>query len=107
MGGYWINEGLPQYVAIYRKPENGYDIQKYSDGSAGIMIQLNLVKTEEEKKKNIEEDDTGIPHGANVLLEPTNPWFKKCDRMVFVDSYFASDRVQLKISTFLCALSFK
>ena len=46
MGGYWINEGLPQYVAIYRKPENGYEIQKYSDGSAGIMIQLNLVKTE-------------------------------------------------------------
>ena len=54
MGGYWINEGLPQYVVIYRKRENGCEIQKYSDGSAGIMIQLNLVKTEKEGKKNIE-----------------------------------------------------
>ena len=50
MGGYWINEGLPQYVAIYRNTENGCGIQKYADGSAGIMIQLNFVKKEEEKK---------------------------------------------------------
>ena len=107
MGGYWINEGLPQYVVMYRNTENGCEIQKYSDGSAGIMIQLNLVKTEEEEEKNTEQDDTGIPHGANVLLETTNPWFKKCDRMVCADSYFASDGVQLKMSTFLRALSFK
>ena len=52
MGGYCINEGLTQYVAIYRNPENGCEIQKYADCSAGIMIQLNFVKTEEEENKN-------------------------------------------------------
>ena len=37
-GGHWINHGLPMYVAIDRKPENGCEIQNASCGCSGVMI---------------------------------------------------------------------
>ena len=82
MGGYWINEGLPQHVAIERKPENVCEIQKSTNGYVGVMLQLKIVKKEEEKK-NTEEDYSRIPHGAKMLLELMKPWFKKGDILVF------------------------
>jgi hypothetical protein len=36
-GGHWIEHGLPQYVAIDRKQENGCEIQKSAYGRGGIM----------------------------------------------------------------------
>lgn len=39
-GGDWINEGLPHYVAIDRKPENGCEIQTACCGTSGIMMSL-------------------------------------------------------------------
>ena len=41
--GHWINYGLPQYIEIDRKSENGCEIHNDSDGVSGIIIQLNLV----------------------------------------------------------------
>ena len=43
LGGYWINIGIPQYVAIDRKPENGCEIQNAGDGVSGVMMRLKLV----------------------------------------------------------------
>ena len=42
LGGHWINMGLPQYVAMDRKPKNGCEIQNAADGYSGIMMQLKL-----------------------------------------------------------------
>jgi hypothetical protein len=43
-GGHWINHGLPQYVAIDRKPENGCEIQNAACGMSRVMLQVKLVK---------------------------------------------------------------
>ena len=47
--GHWINASLPQYIAIYRNPENGCDTQNAADGVHGIMMQSELVKTSSEE----------------------------------------------------------
>ena len=90
MGGFWINEGLPQYVAMERKPENGCEIQNSADGVSGVMMRLKLVKTAEEEATIVREDENGLLHGTSILLELTKPWHNKGDRVVCADSYFAS-----------------
>jgi Transposase IS4 len=45
LGGNWINEGLPHYVSIERKPEDGFEIQDCCDAMSGIMLRLRLVKS--------------------------------------------------------------
>ena len=45
LGGHWINMGLPMYVAMDRKPEDGLEIQDCCCAKSGIMCQLKLVKT--------------------------------------------------------------
>jgi len=44
LGGTWINAGLPFYVAIDRKPENGCEIQNSCCAKSGIMMRLKVVK---------------------------------------------------------------
>ena len=44
IGGDWINAGLPHYVAIDRKPENGCEIKNAACGESGIMMTLLIVK---------------------------------------------------------------
>jgi Transposase IS4 len=93
-GGDWINHGLPMYVAIDRKPENGCEIQSATCGVSGIMIQLLLVKTAVEQERISEGDNNNnnnqtMLHGIKVLKELTQPWFFS-DRLVCADSYFAS-----------------
>ena len=46
-GGHWMNMGLPMYVAIDRKPEDGMEIQNACCAKSGIMVQLKLIKTQE------------------------------------------------------------
>lgn len=98
-GGHWINHGLPMYVAIDRKPENGCEIQCASCGKSGIMIRLKLVKTAEEEARHISlmdeaatgevMSDQGLLHGAKVMRDLLMPWMHS-DRIVCGDSYFAS-----------------
>jgi hypothetical protein len=98
-GGHWINHGLPMYVAIDRKPENGCEIQCASCGESGIMIRLKLVKTAEEEARHIAlmdeaatgeiMSDQGLLHGAKVMRDLVLPWMHS-DRIVCGDSYFAS-----------------
>jgi len=50
MGGTWINKGLPMYVAMDRKPENGAEIQDSCCGKSNIMMRLKLVKSSTEEE---------------------------------------------------------
>ena len=88
-GGFWINIGLPMYMAIDRKPENGCEIQNAACGSSGVMLRLKLVKTAEEEGANIEEGGDGLLHGTVVLKNLVMPW-AMTNRIVCGDSYFAS-----------------
>jgi Transposase IS4 len=45
LGGHWINMGLPMYVAMDRKSEDGMEIQNACCAHSNIMYQLKLVKT--------------------------------------------------------------
>ena len=67
-GGHWINIGLPMYIAIDRKPENGCEIQNSCCGRSGIMMRLKLVKTAKEQlTHHVEDDETELLHGIRVL----------------------------------------
>ncbi len=83
--------GLPQYVAIDRKPENGCEIQNSACGRSGVMLRLKLVKGVDLAGDN--DDDApnkdGLLHGTKVLKEVVSPWFGT-NRIVCADSYFAS-----------------
>ena len=88
-GGYWINHGLPQYVAIDRKPENGCEIQYSACGKSGVMLPLKLVKgidrvSEEDPAHNAE---TSLLHGTQVLKDVVSPWFGS-NHIVCADSYY-------------------
>jgi Transposase IS4 len=89
-GGHWINMGLPMYIAIDWKPENGCEIQNAACVVSRVMIRLRLVKTaEEEASKRGEDHQDHLPHGAQVLCWLVSPWANS-DRIVCADSYFAS-----------------
>ena len=85
LGGNWIDIGLPMYVAMERKPENGGEIQDSCDGDTGIMLRLIVVKGAD-PDPNANE----LPHGANVMLDLVEPWLNKARRAVKGDSFFAS-----------------
>ena len=54
-GGHWINHGLPMYIAMERKPDNGCEIQNSACDMSGIMLRLKLVKTADENRAAAEE----------------------------------------------------
>jgi hypothetical protein len=80
LGKDWINIGLPMYVAMERKPEDGCEIQTCCDGVSRIMLRLQLVKG----KKAEKEEDTNasanvVPNGTKVMLDLLRPWLKAPD----------------------------
>jgi Transposase IS4 len=89
-GGHWINIGLPHYVAIDRKPENGCEIQNAACGRSGIMLNVALVTTaEDEAARSTESHSASVGHGTAVLSRLVAPWAGSW-RVVCADSYFAS-----------------
>ena len=96
--GHWINTGLPCYVAIDRKPENGCEIQNSACGKSGIMLRLKLVKNAEAEGEGdgLQEDSEGLIHGCVVLKELVKPWYNS-NRTVCADSYFASVSTALEL----------
>ena len=96
LGGHWINIGLPLYVAMDRKPENGAEIQDCCDGRSKIMLRLRLVKGVREDERQAAaaaaagegEDQDGL-HGTRVMKELVSPW-KNTNRIIAADSYFTS-----------------
>ena len=72
LGEHWINCGLPNYVAMDRKPENGCEIQNACDGRSKIMIQLKLVKGAQDNDILAAEDPGGL-HGTRVIKQLVRP----------------------------------
>ena len=66
MGGDWINAGLPHYVAIDRKPENGCEIQNVACGDSGVMMSLSIVKSSCVTGDEHDPQDES-PHGCLVM----------------------------------------
>jgi Transposase IS4 len=93
LGGHWINHGLPQYIAIDRKPENGCEIQNAACGVSGVMLRLKLVKGVNlpgvDEENFADNNDRSLLHGTQVLKHVVSPWFGS-NRIVCADSYFAS-----------------
>jgi len=88
-GGNWIRKGLPMYVAIDRKPENGCEIQNAACGRSGLMLRVSIVTSAEHWLEAGTDDDDGLPHGTAVLKKLVAPW-AGTTRTVCADSYFAS-----------------
>ena len=105
VGGDWINMGLPFYVALERKPENGCEVQNACDGKSGIMMRLKIVKKPETEALYVAAQTQATPsvedlgHGTEVLLELLHPWKKARGqrRCVAADSYFASVQAATKM----------
>jgi Transposase IS4 len=89
-GGDWINDGLPHYVAIDRKPENGCEIQTACCGSSGIMMSLRIVKQEHL------EGPENLLHGLKVMMVLLDKWPLR-GRIVCADSYFASVQATVEL----------
>ncbi len=99
LGGDWINIGLPNYVSIDRKPDNGCEIQNLCCAKSGVMLRLRLVKSAEEEKAAAQElmsdenttqqQDNSMLHGTKICLELVSNYFWS-KRVVCGDSYFAS-----------------
>jgi hypothetical protein len=45
-----VDAGLPIYLALERKPDNGGEIQNLADVASGIMLHLKVVKSANEEK---------------------------------------------------------
>ena len=95
-GGHWISAGLPMYVAIDRKPENGCEIQNAACGRSGIMLRLHLVTTAAEEHAPRSAAESQMLHGTAVLQRLVGPWAGS-DRVVCADSYFASVEAALSL----------
>ena len=63
MGGSWINGGLPHFVALDRKPDDGCEIQNCCDGRIGLMMRLKLVKSVLENNRGDVEHDNEDANG--------------------------------------------
>ena len=81
--------GIPVYVAIDGKPENGCEIQNSACVRSGIMMRLQIVKHFESEDLHTIEDCDNMPHGTSVLKHLVLPWTQS-GRCVCFDSYFAS-----------------
>jgi hypothetical protein len=87
LGGSWIEVGLPHYVAIDRKPENGCELQNSACGQSGVMLQLKLVVSAEDDAASV-TDNAEMLHGTRVLAELLLPWTGS-GRLVCADSFRA------------------
>ena len=70
LGGDWIDIGLPHYVAMDCKPENGCE---FKTASCGIILRMDVVMSAEETRGKAFESET--THGAAVTLRLVEPWF--------------------------------
>jgi hypothetical protein len=90
IGGSWIDVGIPHYVAIDRKPENGCEIQNMACGRGGFMLKLRLVTTAvEEAIIRSQSGAKDVLHGSAVLFDLVEH-FAGSNRIICADSYFAS-----------------
>jgi Transposase IS4 len=89
-GGHRIDMGLPQYVAIDRKPENGCEVQNSACCRRGIMLNIRFVTTAEfEARWTAAIENTELGHGTAILSGLVQP-LAGTGRCICAVSYFAS-----------------
>jgi hypothetical protein len=86
MGGDWINAGLPMYVQIDRKPENGAEIQNSCCAELGVMLRLRIRKSQQYDHQG---HDPNTGHGTCIPNQLIFPWARS-GRTVVADSFYAS-----------------
>jgi len=89
LGGHGISFGLPMYVVIDRKPDNGCEIQNAASERSSIMLRFHLMTTAADQHANVSAAETQLLHETTVLLRLVGPW-ARTDRIMCADSYFAS-----------------
>lgn len=91
VGGNWIWFGLPNYIPMDRKPENGCEIQSSCCRCSKISLRLNMVKhLQEYSDEAIEKElSDNIQPGTKELIELVKPWIGT-QRIVCVDTNFTS-----------------
>ena len=77
------------YISIYRKPDNGCEIQNSACSESGVMLRLLLVNSEEYYHLHIQENNEGLQHGNAILKYIVVPWANS-ERGFCADSCFAS-----------------
>ena len=99
VGGAFIMTGLPMYLALERKPDNGGEIQNLADIALRIMMRLKIFKSANEEKaiaaaaaadaiaadNNIAAADDSRK-GTQVLLELMELWHHS-SRLVTANAY--------------------
>jgi Transposase IS4 len=82
--------GLPRYIAIDSKPENGCEGENAACGRRGIMLNIRLVTTAEvEARGTAEIEDTDLGHGTVILSRLVQPR-AGTGRILCADFYYAS-----------------
>ena len=72
LGGDWIDVGLPHYLAMDRKPENGWEIEDATCGRSGIILRLEIVAAIDETREKDFEDS--MQHSAAVAGRFIDSW---------------------------------
>ena len=79
--------GFPKYVSMYRKLDNGEEIQNAACRHSRVMMRLRIINyAMNEADQKYDKDN--LPHGTKVLKESFLPW-DNTDMIVCADSYFA------------------
>ena len=112
LGGHWISKGLPHYVALDRKPDNGAEIRNSCCGVTGILTRLELCQSAAETERQEMANPnpvvpSGTAAGTKSMLNLTQPFFGT-RRVVVGDSAFASVNTAVQLAKenlgFLCVV---
>ena len=98
LGGEYLNMGSPYYVCIDSKPDNGIEIQTSACAKSGILLQLKIVKSKSESKKenfvrHVPKEENS---GTTAVKQLTQPWHRS-NRVTVADSAFASVATALEM----------
>ena len=85
--GDWCDLGLPRYVAMDRKPENGCELKTSACSKSGVMLRIELVTGQEDN--NLRDFEHQYQDTTAVTLQLVQPLLHS-NRLVCRDSYFRS-----------------
>ncbi len=79
--------GLPTHRAIGRKPGSECEIKTSACGRIGIMLQMQIVKSDKSEEKR--DTNEFVTHSASITRQLVEPW-KNTNRIVGRDACIAS-----------------
>ena len=94
LGGDWIELGLPHFVSIERKPEDGCEVQNLASAESAIMPRIEIVTGATDKNERALEGS--FNHLIAVLKRLVGPWVY-ADLFICADSYFASVQSEIQL----------